>query len=464
MERVVLIGFRGSGKTAVGRRLARMLHRPFIDTDSLIEEEAGLPIPEIFGQHGEGHFRALEKETIARLPAGDAVISTGGGAVMDPASLGHLRRGSTVFFLEASPEVLEPRIARSGRPPLTDRPLGEEIRHLLQERTPVYRSAADFCIRTGERHVWDVSREIARIVEKGALSVRDRDEGAEFLLGIPMPEDERQNLREVLLERKHRHTRLCAIIGNPCRHSRSPQIYNQLFSRFNLNYYYARIEWPDLSAIMREVRRLQVRGLAVTIPFKQSVIPYLDQMDRAATGIGAVNTVVQCGGTLHGYNTDWIGIQRPLLSRGAGEGMQAIVLGAGGAAAAAIYALQDLGMKVSVLNRTPARAELLAQIFGCGYGDLSRFQSLSPEVVINATPVGMEPRGGTLLTRDDLAPGMTVFDLVYTPPRTELLTEAGKAGCTCISGVEMFVHQLCAQFKIMTGIPVSYDDVRKMLP
>jgi shikimate dehydrogenase len=268
----------------------------------------------------------------------------------------------------------------------------------------------------------------------------------------------------VLLERKHRHTRLCAIIGNPCRHSRSPQIYNQLFSRFNLNYYYARIEWPDLSAIMREVRRLQVRGLAVTIPFKQSVIPYLDQMDRAATGIGAVNTVVQCGGTLHGYNTDWIGIQRPLLSRGAGEGMQAIVLGAGGAAAAAIYALQDLGMKVTVLNRTPARAELLAQIFGCGYGDLSRFQSLSPEVVINATPVGMEPRGGTLLTRDDLAPGMTVFDLVYTPPRTELLTEAGKAGCTCISGVEMFVHQLCAQFRIMTGIPVSYDDVRKMLP
>ncbi|MDT8357426.1 MAG: shikimate dehydrogenase [Methanomicrobiaceae archaeon] len=463
MERVVLIGFRGSGKTAVGRRLARMLHRPFIDTDSLIEEKAGTSIPEIFGQQGEGHFRALEKETIADLPAEDAVISPGGGAVMDPENLAHLRSGSMVFFLEASPEVLEPRIARSGRPPLTDRPLGEEIRHLLGERTPVYRSAADFCIRTGERHVWDVSREIARIVEKGVISVRDREAGAEFLLPLPMPENERKRLHEVLLKKRHCHTRLCAIIGSPCQHSKSPQIYNQLFSRFNLNYYYARMEWPDLSAIMREVRRLQVRGLAVTIPFKQSVIPFLDQMDRAATGIGAVNTVVQCGGTLHGFNTDWIGIQRPLTARGADAGTRAVVLGAGGAAAAAVYALQDIGMEVTVLNRTRSRAEDLAQVFGCGYGDLSAFEGLRPEVVVNATPVGMEPHGGTLLSRNDLAPGMTVFDLVYTPPRTELLAEAESAGCTRISGVEMFTHQLCAQFAIMTGIPVSYHDVRKML-
>ncbi|NLD57808.1 MAG: AAA family ATPase, partial [Methanomicrobiales archaeon] len=123
MKRIVFCGFRGTGKTDVGRRVAEQTGLTFIDTDERIEEVTGRSIPDIFHDDGEERFRAVEREVIANLPAADAVISTGGGVVTDPVNMEHLRRDSTVFVLHADIDTIEKRLSRKPRPPLTGLPL-----------------------------------------------------------------------------------------------------------------------------------------------------------------------------------------------------------------------------------------------------------------------------------------------------------------------------------------------------
>jgi shikimate dehydrogenase len=187
---------------------------------------------------------------------------------------------------------------------------------------------------------------------------------------------------------------------------------------------------------------------------------FLDFADEHAAAIGAANTVVFCGGSAYGFNTDWIGIREP-LSDLHGEG--AVVLGAGGAAAAAAYALRTLEMEVTILNRTENRAEVLARRFDCAHGPLEAFDGLSPAVVVNATSIGMHPDTRSPLRKDQLVRGMTVFDLVYTPPDTPLIRIARNAGCRTIPGTEMFARQAAAQFWYFTGIRVPLDTIRRIL-
>ena len=134
--RVVLTGFRGTGKTTVGGILAARLDLPFIDVDHLIEERAGRKIPRIFREEGEAGFRRRERDAIASLPGGDSVVSAGGGAVIDPVNVEALRRGSLVFLLQAGEETLSARIGTSDRPSLTGRPVADEVGELLRERMP----------------------------------------------------------------------------------------------------------------------------------------------------------------------------------------------------------------------------------------------------------------------------------------------------------------------------------------
>jgi shikimate dehydrogenase len=461
VERIVLTGFRGSGKTAVGRRLAEQLGLPLIDTDDVIEEQAKMTIPEIFAVHGETVFREYERRVIAALPEQDCVVATGGGAVMDPVNVGNLRRGSTVFYLEAPEGLLIDRIRGSNRPALTQYSPEAEVSFLLGQRRPFYVTSADFCIDAGAGSSRQTAGTIRHILEDGCPALNDRREAVQFMLNLPLPAEEKKALGSVLTGRRDPLTRICAILGYPCSHSRSPLIYNRLFSRYGLNYYYTWIQWHDPDAVMQHVRRMCMRGLSVTIPFKETIVQYLDSADEHVNAIGAANTVVRCGDLFYGFNTDWVGIMRPLSDC---SGERAVVLGAGGAAAAAVYALQHLGMDVTVLNRTQKRAQDLAERFGCAYGPPERFDAIQPDVIVHATPVGMGSNTQTLLTRDRLRPEMTVFDLVYTPPETPLLREAKCAGCTCISGVEMFIHQLCEQFRHFTGIRIDPEEVRKMMP
>ena len=448
--KIVLTGFRGTGKTSVGRILANRLALPFFDTDALVERRAGMPIPEIFRRYGEAHFRALEREAIASLRSAEGVISTGGGAVLDPANVADLRWHGTVFLLSAAPAIIQERIAGSDRPGLTGLAPEEEVQTLLLQRKEAYLGAADACIDTGRRTPGEVADLILRETGISPDEKRERD----LLL-------ERFGLADLgdMIELDP-GLRICAIAGNPCAHSRSPLLYNQLFAHFGMRYHYTRFEWPDAETIIRLANLLPLKGLSVTIPFKADVLRHIDEVDGHAAAIGAVNTVVRCGGRMYGYNTDWLGVRAPLAHR---RGARAVVLGAGGAAAAAAYALVSLDMDVTVLARMPDAARRLAERFGCRWGGLEEFRGSDTDVVVHATPVGMEPDTRSLLAPRDLRAGTTVFDLVYTPPETPLIRAAKEAGCETIPGTEMFVHQAVEQFRLITGIAVSPALVREML-
>jgi shikimate dehydrogenase len=458
--RVVLIGFRGSGKTAVGTRLGAALRMPWIDTDAEIEAQSGMSIPDIFAGRGEEGFRSLEREVIAGLPGDACVVSTGGGAVLDPENVRHLRAGSVVFFLQAPVEVIEGRIRGSDRPALTSLSEEEEIRTLLEQRTPGYLSAADVCIDAGAMGIDEVCEAIVSALFSGTVPRETcLHRLSEIVRMVPTPA-EGAKLCTLLCSKENPLKRLFAITGYPCAHSISPLLYNHLFSRFSLNYYYTLLEWPDIAAVVDCVRNLDIRALSVTIPHKTAVMDHLDVIDPHAEAIGAVNSVLNCGRTLYGYNTDWIGVKTPLEDV---EGSRAAVLGAGGAAAAAVYALQDLDMDVWILNRTEDRAMALASRFDCHHGPLTALPSLEADVLVNATPVGMGDDKRSLVPREHLREGMCVFDLVYTPPKTSLLKLAEEQGCRCIQGTEMFVHQARAQFARFTGIDVDPALIRRLI-
>ncbi|MDI9633079.1 MAG: shikimate dehydrogenase [Methanolinea sp.] len=458
---VVLTGFRGTGKTAVGHILARLLGVPFYDTDALVEEKAGAEIPEIFEEAGEEGFRKLEREVIAALPPGPAVIATGGGAVLSPENVENLRRGRTVILLQADPLTIEKRIRASTRPPLTAMGLRGEILHLLEARRDAYLSAADICVDTRSKSPNEVAIYIKRLLTEGTVPLERAERAARAISRSGIPEDEaRELLGKVGGMPENPCLRFYGVAGYPSLHSRSPQLYAGLFRYFGINAHYVRFHDPSLSRILSLAADLDVRGLSVTIPFKQEVISAIDRPDTHCTAIGACNTVLFCGGKSYGYNTDWVGIRDAL----AGErGRTAVVLGAGGAAAAAAYALLALGKDVTILNRTVEKASALAARLGCSHGVPGDIDGINPDIFVNATPVGMEPDGGSPLSREQLRPGMTVFDLVYTPPETPLLRMARAEGCRVISGKEMFVRQAQAQFKHFTGIDAPLHMVREMV-
>jgi len=446
--KVVLIGYRGTGKTMFGRILANRFDLPFVDTDEAIERRAGMPVREIFAASGEAGFRSLERETIAGLADFRGVVSTGGGAVLDPANVAALRKGGTVVLLEASAATICDRIGGSDRPPLTGLSPEEEVRALLTTRRPFYRRAADFCVDTG-------ARQPGEVVEALLALLKGRRRDPAVFARFQMPEGEAERL--AALKDK---TGLYAIAGHPCLHSRSPPLWNALFERCGIDAHYTWLGHPDFGAILAGAQDLGVQGLSVTIPHKEAALMAADRADPHAEEIGAANTLLLRCGEVAASNTDWIGVRRPLEGVPPGR---AVVLGAGGAAAAAVYALQDLGCEVTVLARNADSAAALTSRFGCGSGPLRDFGGIRPAIVVHATPVGMEGDTRSLLSPADLDPSMTVFDLVYTPAETPLLRAAAARGCSTIPGTEMFVYQACEQFLHMTGIEVGPETVREAL-
>lgn len=461
MLRVVLIGFRGTGKSESGRRLARLAGKEFIDTDKAIEERTGKRIHDIFRDLGEPAFRELERNVISCLPEKDAVIAAGGGAVLDPLNVEYLRRGSLVFLLEAGEKTIESRIAGSSRPPLTKLPLREEISTLLRERRSFYVSAADFCVNTDAKDANEVALEIRRICDGEPPGLPAHEAVIGFIAGTGIPQDELHALQRAVLPPAGDPTiRLFAIAGHPCGHSKSPALYNMLFEHYGIHGHYTRICWPDIAEIIRYTRDMNFRGLSITIPFKKAIIPLIEKVDRDAERIGAVNTVVFCGKEASGYNTDWIGIREPLQHL---KGARAVVIGAGGAAASAVFALLSLDMEVTILNRTVTRGTELAARFGCGSAEIRQFNRIGPEVVVNATPVGMAPDLGIPVDPASISGDMTVLDMVYTPAETPLIMASRAAGAEVIPGTEVFSGQARAQFQRFTGIAAPADLIKGMI-
>jgi shikimate dehydrogenase len=261
---------------------------------------------------------------------------------------------------------------------------------------------------------------------------------------------------------------VCYLIGHPVGHSMSAVMHNAAFRELGLDLRYELrpVRPKELEAFAStRLREQEVRGANVTIPHKVSVIEYLDELDPLASRIGAVNTIVNRGGRLKGYNTDGIGAIRALGEAcGRLEGSRAVLIGAGGAARAIGYGLATSVDELAILNRTPERAVELA-------GELSvlpeRTATISAhplvrvhlerlleeaDLLINATPLGMGPNADeTPVDGDLLGPGLLVFDSVYNPPMTRLLREADEAGAETLSGVSMLVYQGAASFELWTG-------------
>ena len=260
-------------------------------------------------------------------------------------------------------------------------------------------------------------------------------------------------------------TQLVGVIGWPVAHSLSPAMHNAALHRLDLNWCYVPLPVPAgmVGDAMRGIRALGFRGINVTVPHKRTVMGLLDEIAPEAAALGAVNTVVvrrQSSGTstLHGYNTDVPGFVGSLRAGGydpAGGG-KALVVGAGGAARAVVYALLASGMaEVHVLNRTLARAEgLVADLHGAGIGN-RRLGALkldpqnlaaaaeTVDLLVNATTVGMWPHVEESIWPDrvPLPRHLTVFDLVYNPLETRLLRHARRCGAQVIDGLGMLARQ-----------------------
>ncbi|MEN8613743.1 shikimate dehydrogenase [Dehalogenimonas sp. THU2] len=264
-------------------------------------------------------------------------------------------------------------------------------------------------------------------------------------------------------------TRVIALIGDPVGHSVSPAMHDAAFKALGLNYIYLAFRVPvaGLAQAIEGIRGLGLAGANVTIPHKTAVLPLLDSVNSQANRIGAVNTIMNQNGRLIGYNTDASGFLAALKGGSfEPEGKKAVVLGAGGVARAAVFALGDAGASVAIVNRTAAAARKLAGETGSSVFEMTEngFHAALEGVslVVNATSVGMSPDdGSTPLPATFLRPGMTVIDTVYRPRRTRLLAEAEAAGCTVVGGLEMLVEQGALAFELWTGIPAPRQVMRQ---
>jgi 3-deoxy-7-phosphoheptulonate synthase len=258
-------------------------------------------------------------------------------------------------------------------------------------------------------------------------------------------------------------TALNAVTGYPLSHSRSPQLHEIIYGFLNVNAVMLAFPNRDIAAVIRSVRALPVRLLAVTSPHKQAVIKYLDVIDPAAKKIGAVNTVVNRSGKLYGYNTDIIGIQSALAGIKL-KGKNVLVLGAGGAARAVCWFLKKNGAKILCQNRTQQKAEKLMREFGGKAVGQKDLKEAKIDLIINATPVGMFPKiGRSPFPKKLLRPNQIVFDLVYNPPETRLIKEAKAVGAKTVSGLKMFVGQALGQVKLWKGKEPSASQKNELI-
>jgi len=242
------------------------------------------------------------------------------------------------------------------------------------------------------------------------------------------------------------------IVGNPVTHSLSPKMHNAAFKKLGLDSIYVAFPTSSATCVVDAMRCLGIRGLSVTAPFKEEVMHFLDEVDEAGKEIGAVNTLKLEEGKVVGINTDWIGVVRALEKKIDLEGKRCVVLGAGGTARAALYGLKKKSAHVTVLNRSPDKARKLAGEFGAEFGSLNDLEDARGEILINTTPVGMEPaREESLVLPEFLESVQVVMDVIYKPRKTKLLKDAEGKGCRIVEGLEMLLEQGIAQFEWWTG-------------
>lgn len=268
-------------------------------------------------------------------------------------------------------------------------------------------------------------------------------------------------------------TLLCASVANPNRESPSPYMHNVGYRHLDINMVYVAVEPEpdDLPAAIEGIRALGFRGCSVSKPFKQQVVGLVDDLDDAAREIGAVNSILNDGGRLVGFNTDWIGVCDSIEEVTPLEGKRIVLLGAGGAARAIAWGLKKRGASPVVFNRSLPRAEELCRDLEVDLG--GTFEDLKPgmdhDVVINAVPLGGHGFEGQMaVPKGFLREGSVVLDEIMKPKKTALLREAEGVGAVGIPGIRPLLLQGAPQFKRFTGqdapLDVMYRALEELLP
>jgi shikimate dehydrogenase len=248
------------------------------------------------------------------------------------------------------------------------------------------------------------------------------------------------------------HTKIYGILGRPVTHSLSPAMHNAAFAKLGINAVYVPFPVTDLPRAVAGLRGLAIGGASVTIPFKEEIIPLLDELDPQAARMAAVNTVVNREGRLFGYNTDWLGAITALKAQTGIVGEHVLLLGAGGAARAIAFGILENGGRVTITDLDAPRAVALARDLAVEAIPLNALGQCPASILINATPVGMAPDLEGLPVEPELLSRFTlVMDIVYRPLLTRLLREAQMHGARTIDGLQMLIHQATAQFKLWTG-------------
>jgi shikimate dehydrogenase len=255
-----------------------------------------------------------------------------------------------------------------------------------------------------------------------------------------------------------------ALFGDPVAQSLSPLMHSAAFAKMGLMAVYSAYRVKDAADVVRQIRESGIRGASITIPFKETVMTLLDEVDANASAIGAVNTIVNRDGRLMGYNTDGPGLARDLEDWIGIRGKTFVILGAGGAARAAVFTLIREGGTPVIVNRTAGRVRALAESFGCRWGLPAEIGCLEADCLINTTPIGMFPDTDRTPLKDNfLVHFPQVMDMIYNPVKTRLLREAEAAGCAVRSGVGMFVHQGAEQIRLWTGMEPPREVMRQVV-
>lgn len=248
-------------------------------------------------------------------------------------------------------------------------------------------------------------------------------------------------------------------------HTLSPIMHNAAFEKLNLNFVYLafRVSESELKNATVGARSLGIRGLNVTMPHKEAIIQFIDEIEPTAKSIGSVNTILIDQGRIKGYNTDGLGALKALKENGVNvNGKKLLLLGAGGAGKAIAFHVARESKELVILNRTTNKAKELARFLSKKFGTKTSDSSLDTqiikrelkdaEVLINATSIGMYPNiDQSLVDLDWLRPDLCVMDIVYNPMETRLLKNARSIGAKVVNGIDMLVYQGAASFEIWTG-------------
>ncbi len=256
---------------------------------------------------------------------------------------------------------------------------------------------------------------------------------------------------------------ILGVLGNPLSKSKSPNMHNAALEASGINGIYLSFEANELEQVEEVIRGYDIRGMNVTIPYKQEIMDHLDAVDKDASSIGAVNTIVNEDGRLIGHNTDVDGIHEALGRAGfEAEDRRILIMGSGGAARACTHYMTSRGCDITITGRNADSGNALASDFGADYRDPRSVSVMMYDLIVNCTPVGMYSDGPYPINISAIQKGQAVFDMVYGKD-TALVQHARARGCKVAVGEDMLAGQGASSFAMWTGISNTFEIMRGQL-